>query len=126
MKQEPIWEKAEQMGVRILTDPSWTLEDGAAYGEFERRGPWILMPVSLPMRIERFLISHELGHHVAPGLIDNPRWLSERRADRWAVKTLLELGYDVDQVEWPARVLDILQELAPMYPERFQEWRVAA
>lgn len=103
---EPIWRKAEELGVRILTDPDWTVEDGAWFGEFESHGPWILMPGSIPLRLERWYLGHELQHYLEPALIGNT-WLSEARADRRAVKMLLEM-YDVDQVAWPQRVWHLL------------------
>lgn len=100
---EPIWALAEQMGVVIVTPDDWPDEE-AWYLTHPR--PGILLPFR-PLREERWLIAHELGHHVAPVLLDNPRWLSEAKADRWAVATLRRL-YDIDQVEWPRRVLHLL------------------
>lgn len=104
---EPIWKKVEEMGIKILTDPSWTVEDGAWFGEFETRGPWILMPGSIPIRLERWLLAHEAQHYLEPSFAAGPEWLAEARADRRAVKMLLEL-YDVDQVAWPRRVWHLL------------------
>lgn len=99
---EPIWRIAEEMGVLIIPAADW---DEEAWYLTDPR-PGILMP-DRPLREERWLIAHELGHHMHPVLMGNPTWLAEAKADRWAVATLLEL-YDVDQVAWPKRVWHLL------------------
>lgn len=102
-RMEPIWRLAKEMGVLIVM--ATDLEDEEAWYLTEPR-PGILLP-NVPLRMERWLIAHECGHHMYPVLIGNPDWLAEAMADRWAVKTLLDL-YDVDQVEWPKRVWPLL------------------
>ena len=99
---EPIWRLADELGLRIITDPYWRGEPGATYSEINSELGVMLMPAVLPIRLERWLIAHELGHHVNPGY-RRPTWLSEAKADRWAVRKLLEL-YDPEEVDWPERL----------------------
>ncbi len=101
---------AERLGVRILTDPDWKLEQSVWYGEFEEFGPFILMPAVIPIRLERWAIAHELGHHMTPGYYHDRR-LWEVKADRWAVDTLLQ-HYAVDEVDWPPHIWGSLQGVA--------------
>lgn len=102
---EPIWRLAASLGVLVLPATDW--DGGAWYLSTPR--PGILIP-EVPLRLERWYIGHELGHHMDIIRIGNPAWLAEARADKWAVKTLLGL-YDIDQVEWPDRVLNKLSWL---------------
>lgn len=104
---EAIWTLADSMGVRVITDPGWHYEDGAFYLEEHGTGI-ILMPSIIPIELERWLIAHELGHHVNPVYRD-PRWLAEAKADRWAVASLLEL-YHPDDIDWPHRVVEAMAE----------------
>lgn len=97
------------MGIWVVTEPDWHYTEGAYYTTLDKFGV-IVMPAVIPMPIERWLIAHELGHHCNPVYTD-PTWLAEAKADRWAVRTLLDL-YDVDEVKWPSRrtVRDALAE----------------
>lgn len=98
------------MGVRVITDPDWHWSFGAFYTT--RYDGTIIMPAVIPMPVERWYVAHELGHHVNPLYLYQPEWLSESKADRWAVKTLWRL-YDADQVAWPDRpvVQNLLAQL---------------
>ena len=97
---EPIWQLADDLGVRVITEPSWHYSFGASYAEVRWQGI-IVMPAIIPIKIERWLIAHELGHHINCAYRD-PVWLAEAKADRWAVKKLWEL-YHPDDGEWPER-----------------------
>lgn len=104
--EEPIWRLARALGVLILPDRAWWPSRGAWYALCSKGPSLILLPF-VPAREERWLIAHELGHHMRAAHISGPPWLAEAKADRWAVKTLLRL-YDVDQVAWPDRVRNLL------------------
>lgn len=109
MAREPIWEIAANLGVKVVTDPDWHWTEGAYYSD--RYDGVILLPAVIPMRVERWYVAHELGHHCNPVYRD-PVWLAEAKADRWAVKTLWRL-YDADEVAWPGRpvVQNLLAQL---------------
>lgn len=95
---------------------------GGEYHTYGRHGV-ILLDVSLPPRRKRWILAHELGHHLSVVMLHGDRKLAEGKADLKAVKILAE-RYLFGEIEWPERVLPLL---SVFYPEEFggEDWAAA-
>lgn len=97
---------AEDMGIHVVHCWGWP-KAGAVYSTDLNRA-LIHVDVTMEPRRYRWAMGHEVGHDWWVGrLADSDRSLAEAKANRRAVRLLLEL-YDIDQVAWPQRVWHLL------------------
>ncbi len=113
LEREHILTFAAEQGVRVLRDPNWDYRQhgmGAYYTSNNGKG-FILLPASVPAQNERWLLAHELGHHVnRHELSTDSERVAEWKADTWAVGYLQE-HYPDDAIAYPDRVQAIREAL---------------